>query len=99
MTVREAFEKAGHPVPEDAMLVLDYGKIAFLYGDKFRVTDNSTSRNIYRFETIKTLPESCGWIASGSRELGHIDRVDLSNLPAIDAIDALPEVVRKVVKP
>lgn len=89
MTVREAFEKAGHPVPP--------GRIAFdSSGHRYdwfgRCDDVGGTRHKQGFKFIgdqwSFLPCEPGYKFES--------QIDLSNLPAIDAYAALPECVRKV---
>lgn len=98
MTIREAFAKAGHPVMEGRPIFVAYCGKEINYANRPEWIAPSSSDGIhgYRFflgaqhwmpdEPFST---SRGWI---------ISRIDLSNLPAIDALDALPECVREVVQ-
>lgn len=81
MTVREAFAKAGHPVPDGARVGLS-GRDWFYSVDCRRASVFSAAAG--------------GWLTPPNS--GYLDiRVDLSNLPALDACNALPECVQKVV--
>jgi hypothetical protein len=86
VTVREAFHNAGYPVPEGPLY----------YASTWWVPASFYSE-LYTFT-----PTGDRWVyleMHWADPFGHTANFDLSNLPAIDAYDALPEVVRKVVKP
>ncbi len=86
LTAREAFEKAGYPVPEGCGLVVSishYGEYAWL-----AVHVSGTTKH------FRKLSDEWDWRVAYKERL----IVDLSNLPAKDCLDALPEVVRKVVE-
>lgn len=86
VTVREAFALAGFPVPEGAKIVYE-----FPAGMRF-IKDYGSQMEELSFEDgFIVSSESLSWglcakIAKASP--------DLSSLPAIDAYDALPEIVR-----
>lgn len=109
MTVREAFAKAGHPVLDRCKIVYAYDgyveehdllddtsveQVVQNITPDWWTVENPPYRNWELFDDGWTDPgnmmKPCGW-------LRH-PLPDLSNLPAIDAYDALPEVVRKVVE-
>jgi hypothetical protein len=86
MTVREAFEKAGYPVPDDAKIVRDW-----CY---------SCNEDEWAWHSPTRYAESFSkW--KGKRLAQYADIVwlrratNLTNLPAIDAYDVLPGCVRK----
>lgn len=83
LSVREAFAKAGHPVPEGAYIYFDH------------------EEGIPDAWWYATAEAWCFFVSEGWGAVhGGIERdpIDLSNLPAADAYDALPECVRKVVE-
>lgn len=88
MTVREAFEKAGYPVPEGCRLLLEemnrYGVCAWLC-----VHETGTT---FQF---RQLSNEWGWRNACK---SWKPPFSIANLPATDAYDALPDVVKKVVK-
>lgn len=97
MTVREAFAKAGYPVPEKAMLFVAYQQKPNheRRAEWIAVFDAGICPVGKRFflgarawMTDEPFSNSRHWV---------ITRIDLSSLPAIDAYDALPDVVKKVV--
>lgn len=81
LTVREAFEKAGHPVPEGARLEYSEDNWSYLHED--RTTHWGLSSERWAYSSPYTRP---------------VTHFDLSNLPARDALEALPQEVRKVVE-
>ena len=94
MTVREAFEKAGYPVPK--------GKCLNLY-----LWDYETPRLGYEdsciYENDAWMLEDAyghlGWFPNSLFD-SHIkiEGLNMSNLPAKDAYDLLPDVVKEVVE-
>lgn len=97
MTVREAFALAGHPVPEGAEL--RYVPDTPLYDDAWIIYLKEPHTTITWFAPRRN---DKGWEKEQDEDFSshasQLTTFDLSNLPAIDAYDALPEVVRAVVK-
>ena len=100
VTVAELFEAAGHPVPEGARLFAH-----------FLVGDGMTASDVRRYWGWRLITE-VGHFLNGAWQVDKIDEanasdpiriisavsIDLSRLPALDAWDALPEIVKAVVK-
>lgn len=86
MTIREAFAKAGYPVPVDAMIG----------------SWTTSGLWFYSFEgcSFWFKHPSGPWVKDGPWDYHRRDMamrmIKLDNLPAVDALDALPECVRKV---
>lgn len=112
MTVREAFAAAGHPVPADGTTMhvkfdentwcidSDYGLFEFSDRDAIIEDAKGWGHDISGLVDIAAVPEF-DWLCFplSEPENNEFDvRFDLSNLPAADAYDALPEVVQKVVQ-
>lgn len=96
MTVREAFAKAGHPVPERWKIVPMLGTIGVLAENRDKLGETWVS-DWYEFASADTIDgETWMLIHKGQRDTAKV--IDLSNLPAVDAYDALPECVQKVVE-
>lgn len=95
MTVREAFERAGYPIPEEARIVINNSHLTFLYG---KVPD-TTSLVHYAF-TKREEPDGVkfSWTRIGVAKTDFFWGVDLSRLPAKDAYFLLPEVIRNSVE-
>ncbi len=91
LTVREAFEKAGYPVPEGYELYWGYRHHG---GKSIIAMMNPTAVNAKPLVLEQILP---GHGRSLWKESIGVDGIKISNLPAIDAYDALPDVVKKVV--
>jgi hypothetical protein len=93
MTVREAFEKAGHPVPGNKPLHIylwDRVDVCVGYEDAFIEQDDAW-RLYTAYGVMGWYPEC---VYDDHLKIGE---VDISNLPAIDAYEALPDVVKAVV--
>lgn len=100
VTVAELFEAAGHPVPEGARLFAH-----------FLVGDGMTASDVRRYWGWRLITE-VGHFLNGAWQVDKIDEanasdpirvisavsIDLSRLPALDAWDALPEVIKAVVE-
>lgn len=88
VTVAELFEAAGHPVPDESYLVLEemnrYGVCAWL-------AVHSTGTTLH----FRSLNGEIGWRSSAR---SNAPPYSISRLPALDAWDALPEVIKAVVK-
>lgn len=92
MTVREAFAKAGHPV-EDGWAILWFGvQWNLRTGGEAGPIYRKVFGNDYTGSAIKFEWEACDSVIPFNFRLSP----DLSNLPAIDAYDALPKCVREV---
>lgn len=86
MTIREAFAKAGHPLPDDCRLLLEemnrYGVCAWLC-----VHESGTTFQFRQLSNEWAWRSACKtWKPPFS----------IANLPAFDAYDALPKCVRDV---
>lgn len=83
-TVGELFAAAGYPVPAESRLVLEemnrYGVCAWL-------AVHSTGTTLH----FRSLNGEHGWRQSCR---GHCPPFDLSRLPALDAWDAIPQVIK-----
>lgn len=100
MTVREAFAKAGYPVPEGKALSLvmrsyedtpDWG-----FWDESGGFDERPSPWFFKPQREEEdFPYL--WYPCTADDYMVIDGLDLSNLPAEDAYDALPSVVREII--
>ena len=90
MTVMEAFAKAGHPVPEGALVYMNERHTWQCRRTKTKHRNGELTSYYYVWRPGR-------WECTG---VGRGFRCDiaLSNLPAADAYDALPECVRKVVE-
>lgn len=88
VTVGELFAAAGHPVPDESYLVLEemnrYGVCAWL-------AVHSTGTTLH----FRSLNGEIGWRSSAR---SNAPPYSLSRLPALDAWDALPEIIKAVVK-
>lgn len=97
MTIREAFEKAGYPVPKYSWLV--YWPLPDS-SDKywFYLDHNDPERKcLYWFPHECWEPAECSRFELDELELlrGQIyESIDISSLPAIDALDFLPDAVK-----
>ncbi len=85
MTVREAFALAGHPVPDGATIHHESDWTDLRRGWIYHLDGQR-----FRFTNLPS------WVKINSAK---VSPPDFSNLPAIDALEALPECVRKVVQP
>ena len=84
MTVREAFAKAGHPVP-DSGLIYKSSRFWFAVLPLVGCYDEMEFRSGWKhLNTYERNPRGLS--------------PNLSNMPAKDCLSALPEVVRKVVE-
>lgn len=96
VTVADVFKCAGFPVPDNMIVAQMFGELN-LFHDKGEVFEGSSGKqsvsDCYSFRETKALNgPKWGWIKDGSR--GNAKLIDLSCLPASDAWDALPTVVR-----
>lgn len=95
MTVREAFEKAGYPVPEGFRLTAVFNQLVAVGGTE----QWSQEQVIMDRMLFKTFPQcpcgGCFWVIDG--QLSVNGAMWLDNLPAIDAYDALPQALRDIV--
>lgn len=94
MTIREAFAKSGYSVPSTFNLFVGMydgdSKIGFL--DLDPLTKEAT------LWTVQSCYGQPGWMYLSSDQCEIAYGIIIDNLPAIDALDALPECVRKVVQ-
>lgn len=97
MTVREAFEKAGHRIPRGNKIIFRLVVTSsMMVGDGASMCWFAVGNGEFWFGDT--------WVHFGETSHHPINvshssiDPDLSNLPAIDAYDALPDVVKKVVK-
>jgi len=94
MTVREAFDRAGYPVPNGRALSLylwDYETPRIGFEDSC-VYDNDA----WVFEKAYG---QWGWFPHTlCDDHVKIDGVNIDHLPAIDAYDVLPDVVKEILK-
>lgn len=97
VTVGELFAAAGCPIPADCIYAEATGSLAAFR--EISPDDCGGNRQAHRFllETIHTASESRHeWVHDGTWRPNRL--IDISRLPALDAWDALPQVVKAVVK-
>lgn len=92
MTIREAFAAAGHPVPEAAKITFD---------DCYRCNHRAwfwftEGDDVRRFDTWSNCWSEAHARLGVSNRVFFYRRLDISTLPAIDALDALPDAVKAV---
>lgn len=99
VTVAELFEAAGHPVPGGRlvcyMLLAKTDSHQVTLGNRSWVSNQCGLRGYFVFL-------NGGWVREDTEEIDCIEvaanaSIDLSRLPALDAWDALPEVIKAVV--
>lgn len=88
MTIREAFAKAGHPVPAGAKI---YANAVVNEEWNWWYDFDNKARACFVWD-------DGDWSQENGIDDVYMIFVPLDNLPAIDAFDALPECVRKEVK-
>jgi hypothetical protein len=94
-TVAELFEAAGCPVPRDGYLCQLFGELC-VFRDCEPLRDQPC-RKRFRLKLFDRLEgEKWEWAADGVFDSTNM--IDLSRLPALDAWNALPEVIKAVVK-
>jgi hypothetical protein len=93
VTVAESFAATGHPVPEGFYVSQLFGELcAFCDTEPIR---DQPCRKCFRLKPFVTPDgEQWEWSADGVFDSTHM--IDLSRLPALDAWDALPDVVKAV---
>lgn len=86
MTVREAFAKAGYPVPEGAFMTLKGMSRPLAWKYSYKKKD-------FIFQQLRGV-----WAWDSAGNTNSLCDVNLSNLPAVDAFDALPKCVQEVIE-
>lgn len=95
VTVAELFEAAGCPVPRDGYLCQLFGELC-VFRDCEPLRDQPC-RKRFRLKLFDRLEgEKWEWAADGVFDSTNI--IDLSRLPALDAWNALPEVIKAAVR-
>lgn len=93
VTVGELFAAAGHPIPDDGYLCQLFGELC-VFRDCEPLRDQPC-RKRFRLKLFDRLEgEKWEWAADGVFDSTNM--IDLSRLPALDAWNALPEVVKDV---
>lgn len=97
MTFRQACERIGCPIPNDAKVCLDGYTFCFVYREK-KNNGHCFVKPVFHFQQRIEIdgPKWAG-VRNGYRDITYVDKMDLSNVPVRDIYESLPKGLKELI--